>query len=91
MNATARVSTPHPATAPRRRALRALLPRPLRALLRDERGSVMTEAVVMLPFFVLVWGCIIYVSQLYEKGIETQAVARECAWRHAKDSRPRQW
>ncbi len=57
-----------------------------RALLRDERGSVMTEAVIMLPFFILVWGCIIYVSQLYEKGIETQAVARECAWRHAKDN-----
>jgi len=60
--------------------------RTLRDLLRDERGSVMTEAVVMLPFFVIVWGCVIYVSQLYEKGIETQAVARECAWRHAKDN-----
>jgi hypothetical protein len=56
------------------------------ALLRDQAGSVMTEAVIMLPFFILVWGCIIYVSQLYEKGIETQAVARECAWRHAKDN-----
>jgi len=67
------------APAPRRR-------RTLRDLLRDERGSVMTEAVVMLPFFILVWGCIIYVSQLYEKGIETQATARECAWRHAKDN-----
>ena len=60
--------------------------RTLRELLRDEGGSVMTEAVVMLPFFVLLWGCIIYVSQLYEKGIETQATARECAWRHAKDN-----
>ena len=60
--------------------------RTLRDLLRDERGSVMTEAVIMLPFFVLVWGCIIYVSQLYEKGIETQAEARECGWRYAKDN-----
>jgi hypothetical protein len=57
-----------------------------RELLRDEGGSVITEATIMLPFFILVWGCIMYVSQLYEKGIETQAVARECAWRHAKDN-----
>lgn len=57
-----------------------------RELLRDQRGSVVTEATIMLPFFILLWGCIMYVSQLYEKGIETQAVARECAWRHAKDN-----
>jgi hypothetical protein len=73
------LSSPRSAAVPRRR-------RSLRDLIRDERGSVMTEAVVMLPFFILVWGCIIYVSQLYEKGIETQATARECAWRHAKDN-----
>lgn len=80
MNATSLARPPTSVVAtPRRR-------RSLRDLLRDERGSVMTEAVVMLPFFILVWGCIIYVSQLYEKGIETQATARECAWRHAKDN-----
>jgi hypothetical protein len=61
-------------------------PRTFRDLLRDQRGSVMTEAVIMLPFFVIVWGCVIYVQQLYTKGIQTQAVARECAWRHAKDN-----
>lgn len=60
--------------------------RSFRELLRDQGGSVMTEAVIMLPFFIIVWGCVIYVQQLYTKGIQTQAVARECAWRHAKDN-----
>jgi hypothetical protein len=55
-------------------------------LLRDERGAVTAEAVIMMPFFLIVWGCVIYVAQKYERAIETSQVARECAWRHAKDN-----
>jgi hypothetical protein len=55
-------------------------------LFRDERGAVTAEAVVMMPFFLIVWGCIIYVAQKYERAIETSQIARECAWRHAKDN-----
>jgi hypothetical protein len=60
--------------------------RTLRDLLRCIRGSATTEAVIMLPFFAIVWGCIIYCSHRYERATEVQAVARGCAWRHAKDN-----
>ena len=60
--------------------------RTFRELLRDVRGSATSEAVIMLPFFVIVWGCVIFVSHKYERAVEVQAISRQCAWRYAKDN-----
>ncbi len=59
--------------------------RGLRRLLRDEEGHATAEAVIMLPFFILVWGCIIFVSQGYERAIDVGAKTREHAWAHVMD------
>lgn len=56
-----------------------------RSLLRDEEGHATGEAVIMLPFFILVWGCIIFVSQGYERAIDVSAKTREHAWAHVMD------
>lgn len=60
-------------------------PRGLRALLRDERGHATAEAAIMIPFFILVWGCIIYMSQGYERAIDVGAETRAHAWAHVMD------
>jgi hypothetical protein len=59
--------------------------RPARSVWRDERGHATAEAVIMLPFFILVWGCIIFMSQGYERAIDVGAKTREHAWAHAMD------
>ena len=56
--------------------------RGLRDLLRCTLGSASTEAVVMLPFFIIVWGCIIFVSNRYERAVDISQDARKCAWQH---------
>jgi hypothetical protein len=58
----------------------------LRQLLRDERGNATGEAVIMLPFFIMVWGCIMWASQAYEKAIDVGAKTREHAWAHAMNA-----
>lgn len=57
--------------------------RRLRNLLRDERGTATTETVIMLPFFILVWGLIFYVFDYFHSRIEHQMWTRRHAWRHA--------
>jgi len=59
--------------------------RGLRELLRGEEGHATGEAVIMIPFFILVWGCIIFVSQGYERAIDVGAETRRDAWAHAMD------
>jgi hypothetical protein len=51
--------------------------------LRDERGHATSEAVIMLPFFIMVWGCIIWASQSFENEIDLAAKTREHTWQHA--------
>jgi len=59
--------------------------RSLRELLRDTAGHATAEAVIMIPFFVIVWGCILYVAQGYERAIDVGADTREHAWAHVMD------
>ena len=56
--------------------------RTLRELLHDTVGSATTEAAIMLPFCSIVWGCIIYVSNRYERAVDISQDARKCAWQH---------
>lgn len=54
----------------------------------DDRGAAMTEAVVMLPAFLIIWGSILFVHDRYETFVTASAVARECAWRRATNACP---
>src|SRR5688572_8810145 len=56
--------------------------RPFRELLRDTRGRAPAEPAIMLPFFIIVWGCIIFVVRRYDQSIEMSQQARHCAWTH---------
>jgi hypothetical protein len=66
-------------------------PLPLRAsrrgllcrLLADERGAATTETVIMIPMYVIVWGCIVYVTQHFQNTIELRARVRRDAWAYA--------
>lgn len=60
--------------------------RGLAGLLRDTRGAAMTETVIMLPFFILVFGCIVYAYNVHEAWLDTANRTRQHAWRHASDS-----
>jgi hypothetical protein len=56
------------------------------SLLVDCRGSATTEAVAMLPFFVLVYSLIIFVMQSYESRIEATSAARQTGWSYSMAS-----
>ena len=45
-----------------------------------ERGAVMTEALILLPFFFIVWGCLFFAFSTGEKRGVVDQVARNCAW-----------
>ncbi len=77
------------AERPRRRLASSMLSR----LLRETEGTATVEAVIMIPFFVLVWGFLIYAVQVYADGIRAGVRARDCAWTYAQtgcDSVPAQ-
>ncbi len=57
-----------------------------RSLLRDQRGHAMAESVIMIPFFIIVWGSIIYVAQGFESTVDTYALTRGHAWAHVMDN-----
>lgn len=67
--------------------LRSVLRR-LGNLHRNERGVAMTETIVMLPAFLIIWGSVLFIHKRYESYVNAAAVARECAWRRATDACP---
>ncbi len=54
-----------------------------RASRRRQRGSAYAETVVMLPFFVIVWSCIIYVHNAYAEKMRLMAQNRNCVMAYA--------
>ncbi len=40
----------------------------------------------MIPFFIMVWGCVIWASQSFENEIDLAAKTREHAWQHAMNN-----
>jgi hypothetical protein len=56
------------------------------SLLRDTRGNATAEAVILIPFFILVWGFIIWGSHAYERTLDEGAIARGHAWQHVMSS-----
>jgi len=57
-----------------------------RALVRDTRGSAMTEGVIILPFLIIVFGCIYWVHARYMKRIQVGIEARACAWAYVNNA-----
>ncbi|MEM9192876.1 MAG: hypothetical protein AAGF12_27120, partial [Myxococcota bacterium] len=60
--------------------------RGLRRFVRDEEGHATTEAVIMIPFFVLIWTFLIYFGGGYAEKIDMSATARGQAWAHVMDN-----
>ncbi|MCS6799544.1 MAG: hypothetical protein NZ898_13650 [Myxococcota bacterium] len=58
------------------------MPRPVRRLLRDERGNATAEAVIMIPFFILVWTCVLYAADGWGTAVRQAAETRRDAWAH---------
>jgi hypothetical protein len=54
-----------------------------RALLRDEKGAVMAEAIIMLPALILIWGIILYIHFAFRDAQRNLATLRDDAWTHA--------
>ncbi len=66
----------HPSerSVPARRSRRAL---------KRLRGAAYTETVVMLPFFIAVWTCMLYVHKAYSIKVTTMAQNRNCVFSYA--------
>jgi hypothetical protein len=45
-----------------------------------ERGAASTEALIILPFFFIVWGALFFSHRLSEKKVVVNEIARTCAW-----------
>ena len=45
-----------------------------------QRGAASTEALILLPFFFIVWGALFFSHRLHEKRVVVNEVARTCAW-----------
>ena len=54
-----------------------------RGLLGDTRGSIFVEALVYIPFLVLIWVLLNHTHRVMETDISTQRVARTCSWQFA--------
>lgn len=57
-----------------------------RRLLEDEGGTATAETVIMIPMFVIVWGCIVYVTNVFQGTIEMRARIRRDTWAYAYTS-----
>src|SRR5581483_4551920 len=60
--------------------------RALRKNPRTLRGAAYTETVVMLPFFIAVWTCMLFVHKEYSIKVTTMAQNRNCVMSYAYDA-----
>lgn len=57
--------------------------RPFRSFMKSERGAVYTEAVITIPFFIMIWAFLIFSHQLTLNKIRGNAHAKGCTWAYA--------
>jgi hypothetical protein len=62
------------------------IPKISRKARKRQRGAAFTETVVMLPFFIAVWACIIYVHNAYAEKNKLMARSRNCMMTYAFDA-----
>lgn len=56
----------------------------LRRLLGDEEGTASIEAAIMIPFFIIVWGLLLFAVDVYKHKIDAGRQARDCGWAFAQ-------
>ncbi len=54
-----------------------------RRLLRDEKGIAMTEGVIVIPFFLVIWMGLIFLDHTYNARLEAQVEAHNAAFQGA--------
>jgi len=48
-----------------------------------QRGAAMVEALVAIPFFVVIFACTMFVGSFYQEKLKTMAESKRCAWDHS--------
>jgi hypothetical protein len=48
-----------------------------------QRGAAMVEALVAIPFFVVIFACTMFVGSFYQEKLRTMAESKRCAWDHS--------
>ncbi|HTE51114.1 MAG TPA: hypothetical protein VK698_09620 [Kofleriaceae bacterium] len=48
--------------------------------MRGQRGVASVEALILVPFFFIVWGCAFFMHRTLEKKMVVNEIARTCAW-----------
>lgn len=48
-----------------------------------QRGAAMVEALVAIPFFIVVFAATMFVGSFYQEKMRTIAESKRCAWDHA--------
>lgn len=56
----------------------------LRRVFGDDQGTASIEAVIMLPFFIMVWGLLLFAVDVYKHKIDAGIRARDCGWTFAQ-------
>ncbi len=50
---------------------------------RRQRGAAMVEALVAIPFFIIIFAGTMFVGSFYQEKLRTLAESKRCAWDHA--------
>jgi Flp pilus assembly protein TadG len=45
-----------------------------------QRGAASVEALLLVPFFFIVWGCVFFVHRTFDRKLVVSEAARSCAW-----------
>lgn len=63
--------------------MRTRFGRLIRKFIKSERGAVYTEAVITLPFFIMIWAFMLYSHRLVNEKIKNNSIAKGCTWAYA--------
>src|SRR5262245_56561764 len=50
---------------------------------RRQRGAAMVEALVAIPFFIVIFATTMFVGQFYQEKLRTMRESKRCAWDHS--------
>lgn len=53
---------------------------------RNKRGAALVEAVVVIPFFIIIFASILFVGNLYKEKIRVMRLTKESAWAYAMEN-----
>jgi hypothetical protein len=53
---------------------------------RGKRGAALVEAVVVIPFFIIIFASILFVGNLYKEKMRVMRLTKESAWAYAMEN-----